>query len=130
MLAVEEIVSCLVFARLLAHLHPELFPHPLVHPGCITYQYQDKTGGDATEVSPVGDADRGADLAEVGEEAAVEAAQPLHPPGVAQQAEAVGLLVRQRQLGPEAGLALQLRPDQGERVGSELTATRTEVTHF
>ena len=43
MLAVEEIVSCLVFARLLAHLHPELFPHPLVHPGCITYQYQGKT---------------------------------------------------------------------------------------
>lgn len=88
------------------------------------------SGQNTTEASPIGDADRGADLAEVGEEAAVEAAQPLHPPGVAQQAEAVGLLARQRQLGPEAGLALQLGPDQGERVGGELTAARTEVTHF
>ena len=70
-------------------------------------------------------ADSREDLAHVGEQPPVQAPDPLRPPDVAEQADGVGLLPGQQQLGAESRLALQLGPDQGEGVGRQLAAART-----
>ena len=82
------------------HLYPQVLPRPLV--------------------DVVGDGDGGGHLAEVGDDAAVEAGEALGAPDVAEEAEHVRLLGGQVEV--LAGLALQLGAHQRQRVGGHLPA--------
>ena len=86
------------------HLHPQVLPRPLV--------------------DVVGDGDGGGHLAEVGDDAAVEAGEALGAPDVAEEAEHVRLLGGQVEV--LAGLALQLGAHQRQRVGGHLPAAAAE----
>ena len=91
------------------HLHSETPGDPLVH--------------------VIRNAHSGGHLAEVWDEAAVETPDPLRPQDVAEEAEGVGLLLGQQQLGAQPRLALQLGPHKSEGVGRQLATAGTEQEH-
>ena len=68
-------------------------------------------------------------LTEVGDQTSVEAPDPLRPQDVAEQAEGVGLLLRQQELGAQPRLALQLGSYKSQGVGRQLTTAGTEQEH-
>ena len=82
------------------HLHPQFLARPLV--------------------DVVRDGDCGGHLAEVGDDAAVQPGEALCPPDVPEEAEHVRLFRGQVEI--LAGLALQLRADEGQGVGGHLAA--------
>ena len=82
--------------------------------------------GSHSLVNHIGNAHSRCYLAEVGDDASVETSEAFCPQDVFEETQGVGLISRQRQLLPQPRLALQLSSDQGERVGSQLSTTRTE----
>ena len=81
--------------------------------------------GSHSLVNHVGNAHSRRYLAEVGDDASVETSEPLRPEDVFEQPQGVGLIPRQGQLLPNTCLTLELGSDQGQGVGSQLSATRT-----
>ena len=89
-----------------SHLHAQVGSHSLVY--------------------HVGNAHSRCYLAEVRNDASVKTSEPLRPQDVLEETQGVGLILRQRQLLPQPRLALQLSSHQGQRVGGQLSAARTE----
>ena len=66
----------------------------------------------------------------VDKQAPVEASDPLRPQDITEQAEGVGLLLGQQQLGAQPSLALQLGPHKSKGVSRQLATDGAKITRW